>query len=403
MRNFSFRFISMCALLISASCWITPTAKRAPHQSLPETEKNRLANVHARLIAWAPKCKSGGVQWITKKKIVTPIRPTTPVLLCTSRAGSSNDQFYQEDFDSTLFLGLLCSSGKKPWACKAVEASQDSRTGRVFRSPRLKRMGDSYLFYTRDVPEGRRRASFSRDMAAGVLLYLISPGCNGCRAFGNRWTVFINRNKGLCPAGENAGNLTIRSACWVTPDLYVLYNRVAGKVGFAPLNRDVMKLGAFGKTVEELLRYSEGELLNLVQREQLKFLQKNGKGYELDLLAINLYTHLLMGDWNGGKQYIANELARRNPANLFFAYIARGPARSQVEILDLLLPTSRPTMPQDWLWEKDYINASSSPVQDAENVAFVNRYYKPVTAYVWDLIFVIDLLLNDPARDKMPE
>ena len=188
------------------------------------------------------------------------------------------------------------------------------------------------------------------------------------------------------------------SACLITPNIFVLYNQVAQKIGFTPLDPSVMKLGYLGRPLAEALELQGGELLDYLQNLQVKFLDKNGKGYELNLLAINLYVHLLLGNWNDKKQYIANQLAEKNPANTFFTYIAKGPMDSQVAQLNKLVPSKPPEAPREWIWERKDIDSSSSPVKNLENITHIEDIYKPKTSYGWDLIFAINLLLKDPAK-----
>ena len=83
-----------------------------------------------------------------------------------------------DDGDSTLFSGLLCLSGIDA-GCDTVKASQDS-SGRFWRSPR--RIGDNL----------GKPNSFSRDMALGVLAYLIKTKDTDSA---NAWIRWIDHNR----------------------------------------------------------------------------------------------------------------------------------------------------------------------------------------------------------------
>lgn len=345
----------------------------------------RLKQLKSTILKWAPSCESDGIKWITK------VEPGYGKI-CSSRITDTKAQLYQGDFDSTLFLGLLCSTRKEEWACRAVEASQDS-TGRVYRSPRLKMMGNDYYYYTHSGPGVNKRSSFSRDMAAGVLLYLLSPDCPECKSFGNKWTGFIMKNGGICPKNENAGNLEVRSACYITPDLYFLYNQVADKVGFQKLKPGIM--GEMGPVFNDIFNANKGQtgklVMALIRWTQTHYISGKGAGYEMDLVGTNLLTYKLLGQWDGEMSKNAKTLYARNPMNAFFGYLAGESNDTLMNNIFTISPgENKPRLPNSWLWELDAIDNAAN---NKANQDLIRIMYVDTTSYGWDFIYIIDNLL----------
>lgn len=238
------------------------------------------------------------------------------------------------DGDSTLWNGLLCASGEA-FACEAVAASQDE-SGRVWRSPRLKGID----------PQN----TFSRDMGLGTLAFLARTGN---KDFGEKWSAYINSNRGLCEQGNGS--------CNVPPSFFWIYNEVAGHVGFSKLNGNVI-FGFVDSTVDDNWLAIQANLAPA--------------GYQTHLVGVNAYIRLLMGTWNNPLQIAADKIHDREPQNIFFEYLSKGKGQGLVDKLVARLPFG-PNLDRDqWCWERT----------DSENAC--------QKTMGWDFIFTINLMLN---------
>jgi len=238
------------------------------------------------------------------------------------------------DGDSTLWNGLLCASGEA-FACDAVRASQDE-SGRVWRSPRLKGIDP--------------KNTFSRDMGMGTLAYLAK---SKNKDFGEKWTAFINSNKGLCEK-ENEN-------CGVTSTFFWAYNNVAEHVGFSKLKTSV--IFGFADT-------SIDDAFLVVQANNTP------SGYQTHLVGVHVYLRLLEGKWNDALQVAADVLHKREPQNIFFEYLSKGKSQSLATKLEDRLPFGPNPGRSQWCWERT----------DSENAC--------KDSMGWDFIFAINLMLK---------
>jgi len=238
------------------------------------------------------------------------------------------------DGDSTLWNGLLCASGEA-FACDAVVASQDE-SGRVWRSPRLKGTDP--------------KNTFSRDMGMGTLAFLAKTKN---KDFGEKWTAFINSNKGLCESENNN--------CGVTSTFFWAYNNVAEHVGFSKLKTSV--IFGFADT-------SVDDLALVVQANNTP------SGYQTHLVGVHVYLRLLEGKWNDPLQVAADVLHKREPNNIFFEYLSKGKSQALADKLVNRLPFGPNDDRDQWCWER---TDSENACQDSMG---------------WDFIFAINLMLN---------
>lgn len=217
--------------------------------------------------------------------------------------------------DAALFNGLMCFSGDE-LACEAVRRSQGS-DGRMWRSE-LRVAGDAVN-------------SFSRDMALGVLAYLVATRDSG---LGQRWMAWIERNdRRLCR--ESSDN-----RCVITPGLWSLFRDVWAHLG-----------------LPQTLSMGQGQLLDspFVTLMQAQFAPL---GFEVHLTAVSLLLRHKMGQRSETLASLAAALVTRQPSNPFFVYLNEGPSHSTVRLTRAWCPASAPTYKQEWSFER---NSGESP------------------------------------------
>ena len=191
-----------------------------------------------------------------------------------------------DDGDATLFSGLLCLAGEE-LGCDAVKAAQDT-AGKFWRSPRRVGIDTSN--------------SFSRDMALGVLAYLVATRDTGAA---QQWLQWIDQNS-VCQI-KVGGNCQLRTyrycrddgdgRCFVTPGMWSMMRRVWEHLNL-PLHKEMKTLG---------------ENTLVIETEQAAI------GYQLHLKGVItlLYQKL---DRNFSYEWdLMNTLAQRQPDNLFSA------------------------------------------------------------------------------------
>lgn len=230
-----------------------------------------------------------------------------------------------DDGDLTLFNGMSCLSGKTS-ACRAVKMSQGS-DGRLWRNP--SRVG-------KEAPD-----SSSRDMMRGGLAYLIA---SRDIEFGNRWSRSIVEMRGLCLTMTN-------NRCLLTPAAHALYNRVAEHVGFANIPSSVVRMWPKASELVQAqiqLQAPDWEDLTLLAEART-----SPKGYPQHLVGVSLLLRNRMGQWNGTLQLAAQTLAQRNPANPFFAHLARESNDVVANKLLSQIPKKKPARPFQWSFERE--------------------------------------------------
>lgn len=209
--------------------------------------------------------------------------------------------------DATLFNGLLCRSGDMK-ACTAVAKAQ-SDTGQWFRSEFYvdKHLGDS----------------FSRDMAKGVLLYLIKTK-DTVRA--EKWLKFIDKN-GLCKDDSDG-------RCTIVPAFWGLIKVVWEYIGLEPNTK--MILGNFGDDTA------------LVASARL-----TPPGFGLHLEAVNLDIRSYIGTNDTLNGVVAEIMHSRQPDNPYFRWLYEG---NSDEVLRSVLgkcSNAQPHRRTQWSWERD--------------------------------------------------
>jgi hypothetical protein len=225
-----------------------------------------------------------------------------------------------DDGDATLFSGLLCLAGEEK-GCQAVKAAQDT-AGKFWRSPRRVGVDTSN--------------SFSRDMALGVLSYLLATRDTSAA---QAWIKWIDQNSvcqlnvgGVCQLrtyrfcrDENDGR------CFITPGMWSMMRRVWENLEL-PLHKEM-------KTIGEQTLVTEAEQAPL--------------GYALHLKAVIFFLYQKIGKNFAFEWDLINTIAERQPDNLFFQYLHEGSSPRLQEALRNLCPREAPEETKQWTWERD--------------------------------------------------
>lgn len=211
--------------------------------------------------------------------------------------------------DAALFNGLMCLSGDE-LSCEAVRRSQGV-DGRMWRAEH--RVASDAV------------NSFSRDMAMGVLAYLIATRD---RDLAQRWLAWIEGNQfRMCR--ESTDN-----RCEFTPGFWMLFKEVWEYLGLSPNAK--MSSAIVDESVVALL--------------QAHFAPA---GYQLHLAGVNALLRRAMGQSSATLNSLTDSLAHRQPSNPFYAYLARGAQPDVVEKAVAWCPTSAPESRSEWSFERD--------------------------------------------------
>ena len=234
------------------------------------------------------------------------------------------------DGDAVLWNGLLCLSGEIQF-CSAVNESV-SIDGKLNRSP----------YWEANV---RQSDSFSRDMFIGLMAYLIKTKDIEL-ALRVQSYIQANDNK-LCTDATD-------SRCTMTSTTWGLMAHVWEHLG----------LITFGNMLSHKSTYT------FVVASQAAF---SPKGFESHLVASHLVLCKFLGIEDRYTEQAANELAKKDPNNPLFVWLAAGYTDQVVQLLLQQLPTEshagrenlqwsieRDTAQQHWLrsmgWEWIYLS-----------------------------------------------
>jgi hypothetical protein len=213
--------------------------------------------------------------------------------------------------DGVLFNGLLCLSGDKK-ACDAVAKAQNQDTGQWFRSE----------FYLNSKYEN----SFSRDMAKGVLAYLI---ITKDQERANKWLSYIESHGNKLCDNDTDGRCLIPPAFWGVMKVVWEY------IGLEPSM--LMKLGNLG---DDTTLLASAHLTPL--------------GFHLHLVAVELHLrfHIKRIHPYLMKQ-LADVLVKRQPENPYFNWLASGPSDRVLRLLLDQCPKDSPGYKNQWSFERD--------------------------------------------------
>lgn len=265
-----------------------------------------------------------------------------------------------DDGDMTLFNGLMCASGIEE-GCKGVQQAQGS-DGRWWRSPRLvNREGEG------------AKVSFSRDMAAGVMLYLISTRD---KEAATKWLRWIKGNRACMldnPTG--VGGDCLRRAlvyrycrddgrdqrCAMVPGSWELLTAVWNKLGL-PLDKEMK-----GRTTGDLTL------------EALSALFESEGGSDLHLQGVTALLYQIINRSRTSTKQLTRILIAKQPDNPFYMYLHNGPTNKVARRLLDVCKTQEPETKHQWSWQR---NTSEKAWE--QNMG-------------WDCMFMANLVLQDIA------
>lgn len=271
-----------------------------------------------------------------------------------------------EDGDMTLFNGLLCSAGDMR-GCEGVKKSQ-SVDGRWWRSP-LKIGVESN-------PTNIYPASFSADMALGVLHYAVKTGDTASFTSWAKWLeisapclvvnpldkkCIITGWPRLCTDDWEAKICTFRP---ITCDELEIVGKAINSTGGDICRKILTKLGIKADYILPTTELAAGAAVF------------NDRGYPLHLAAAKIYLLDKMGLTSVASRTGAIALAIRDDQNPFFLFLAEGPSAKVKQMVLRLCPSnnSPPSNRDQWSWERD-----------SSKQEWVNSMY-------WDCIFMGKLL-----------
>lgn len=236
-----------------------------------------------------------------------------------------------DDGDMVLFGGLLCAAGERR-GCDLVRDAQDG-DGRWWRSPRRNpgNLGEAH--------------SFSRDMALGVLHYLLATRD---RAAAVKWLHWIDTHRPCLITNPLTGACVKRGlhrfctddqfgSCTIVPGNWALMGRVWEAIGLEPTWR--MRAA---RKIDGSFTVLETKLAPI--------------GYQLHLQAVEAYLKERLGATPSVRAQIGEILARRQPDNPFFAYLNAAPLESvgrQVKELCPVPGVRSGGSHHQWSWERD--------------------------------------------------
>ena len=237
------------------------------------------------------------------------------VLWCNNTASKERHDNHEFDMngcdtgDAVLFNGLLCSSGSER-ACQAVKDAQNDE-GQWFRSE----------FYKNNSTVN----SFSRDMAKGVLLYLITTKDTDAA---KKWLQYIENKGKLCTDDTD-------KRCSITPTTWALFAYTWKYIGLK--ETFMMKIGTVGDDTAQAVAA-----------------KTNPIGFQLHLIGVTMYLEILADQFGSEQDRQAVKiLAERQPDNPFFQYLKDGPTNEVVQKTLDWCPSEEPKDKTQWSFERD--------------------------------------------------
>lgn len=241
--------------------------------------------------------------------------------------------------DAALFNGLMCLSGDE-LSCEAVRRSQGA-DGRMWRAE-LRVASDAVN-------------SFSRDMALGVLAYLVATRDVG---LAQRWLAWIEENDfRLCR--ESSDN-----RCSMTAAVWSLFRDVWIYLGLSP--------------TEKMLNTSwlDTSLITLMQAQFAPL------GFEVHLTAVSLLLKFKMGQSSETLHSLARALVYRQPTNPFFVYLHEGVSFRSVQLALQWCPSDPPDYKTQWSFER---NSNEHPW---------------LSSMGWECIMLVNLMEQDAFLER---
>ncbi|NBW82712.1 hypothetical protein EBR21_13250 [bacterium] len=193
--------------------------------------------------------------------------------------------------------------------------------------------------------------SFSRDMAVGVLAYLVATRDV---ELAQRWMNWIEKNDfRLCAQSTD-------NRCDFTPGFWMLF-------------RDVWEfLG---------LRTHEKMTASVVEDSVMALLQAQfaPPGFEMHLAGVNALIRQSMGQKSQTLASLSQMLATRQTRNPFFSYLSLGANREVVRKTIDWCPVEQPSARTEWSFERDEIQDSRNRSMGWECVMLANFLVRDLT------------------------
>lgn len=269
------------------------------------------------------------------------------------------------DGDITLFSSLLCFGGIAD-GCQAVEGAQNTITGKWHRSPRL-----------RAFPRLRTSNSFSPDMGLGVLLWVATDPTAARKKKLQWWIDWVGRNQRclsegcstrtprFCDDDDIDGDPEADYGCTFRPGDLATFGVLTKKWNIEVKDPNLRAL---------FDRYEKDAVSLLASSAQL-----SKPGYSQHLVAVNLLIFRLAGIEDQSLDKAADLLAKLEPKNAFFLWLANIDQKEVSEAVLAACPDQIQEIPaknirNDWIWQRE----------QAEN---------PQTrSMIWDCRFMAQLL-----------
>lgn len=263
--------------------------------------------------------------------------------------------------DDCLWLGLLSTVGIDV-ASKTIPMCQSPRQhdkGMFYRNP--KRQASANV-------EGK--PFFSRDMALGVLCWLIGNKGSEGQLIAKEWLEWIEGNR-KCVLKKPAmfgGGCLIRHPMFryapdddgrsdITPTMWALMGRVWRNMGLCT------------SPTMDTFQFADGDI-PVFESEQC------GIGYQLHLKAVQAYIKYRLNQSSEYRRKVANICHRRVPGNLFYKVLSQEYAtKEDMEYFLGILPDPMTFIPKDyWIWEKgDYESAIKKKQMCGWDMVFMGR------------------------------
>jgi hypothetical protein len=215
--------------------------------------------------------------------------------------------------DMLEYAGMSCLAGERE-RCEDVRRSQ-SADGRFWRNPASAAAGKE--------PDGKN--SFSRDMLMGVFDYVI---VTGDKAAFERFISYVrsHRNR-MCPDATD-------NRCRLVPSTWGLVSLVAKRVG--------MKRPLWMKMAERTLD------IDLTASAA-----SAPKGYMMELVAHHILVRRALGQNTRAMRWAANRIAKRQPLNPLFRFLAEGPSEEAANLARETCGPQKGALAHDFFFQRE--------------------------------------------------
>ncbi len=256
-------------------------------------------------------------------------------------------------FDIIEYAGYLCALGDKA-RCEDIRKSQDA-DGRWWRAPNL--VGQT------------TKNSFSRDMFMGLMFYFAATKDT---AGLSRWMNYLNshHNK-MCPDGSD-------NRCSILLSNWGMLGHLYKYLGLKPTFK--MKLGMAELGIENIISAATAP-----------------KGFELALLADNVFFFRFIGQNKGWMRDTSKIMLKRQKVNPFYRYLVQGATEELGRDLLSACPAQESERNEDFSWSRQMDrNADGDLVIIRKEFAPNDHIPVKVMSDGHDCITAIDFVVDSP-------